>query len=47
MYALYDAYGFAHEEIAALFVAGFGSSMLFGTFAGSLSDTRGGRAPAA
>ena len=23
MYALYDAYGFKHEEIAALFVAGF------------------------
>ena len=22
MYALYDAYGFKHEEIAALFVAG-------------------------
>ena len=41
MYALYDAYGFAHEEIAALFVAGFGSSMLFGTFAGSLADTLG------
>ena len=41
MYALYDAYGFAHEEIAALFVAGFGSSMLFGTVAGSLADTLG------
>mmetsp|Transcript_10869 Transcript_10869/g.32951 ORF Transcript_10869/g.32951 Transcript_10869/m.32951 type:complete len:483 (+) Transcript_10869:123-1571(+) len=41
MYALYDAYGFKHEEIAALFVAGFGSSMLFGTVAGSLADTLG------
>ena len=26
MYALYDAYGFKHEEIAALFVAGFFSA---------------------
>jgi len=41
MYALYDAYGFEHEQIAALFVAGFGSSMLFGTVAGSLADTLG------
>ena len=41
MYALYDAYGFEHEQIAALFVAGFGSSMVFGTVAGSLADTLG------
>jgi len=41
MYALYDAYGFAHEDIAALFVAGFGSSAVFGTVAGSLADTMG------
>ena len=41
MYALYDAYGFKHEEIAALFVAGFGSSCVFGTFVGSLADSLG------
>jgi len=41
MYALYAAYGFEHEQIAALFVAGFGSSMIFGTFIGSLADTVG------
>jgi len=41
MYALYDAYGFSHDEIAALFVAGFGSSCVFGTFVGSLADTVG------
>mmetsp|Transcript_16100 Transcript_16100/g.21078 ORF Transcript_16100/g.21078 Transcript_16100/m.21078 type:complete len:526 (-) Transcript_16100:670-2247(-) len=41
MYALYDAYGYSHEEIAALFVAGFGSSAVFGTFVGSLADTIG------
>lgn len=41
MYALYAEYGFEHEQIASLFVAGFGSSMLFGTFAGSLADTIG------
>ena len=40
-YALYAEYGFEHEQIASLFVAGFGSSMLFGTFAGSLADTIG------
>ena len=41
MYALYDAYGFSHDEIAALFVAGFGSSCVFGTFVGALADTIG------
>lgn len=38
VYALYMVYGFTKDEIAALFVAGFLSSMLFGTFVGSLAD---------
>eukprot|EP00808_Paulinella_micropora_P024877 g56531.t1 len=41
VYALYDAYGFKKEDIATLFVAGFGSSMVFGTFIGSLADQMG------
>ncbi len=28
VYALYDYYGFEEEDIALLFVAGFGSSMV-------------------
>lgn len=41
VYALYDAYGFSKADIAVLFVAGFGSSMVFGTFVGSLADMLG------
>ena len=41
MYALYDSYGYSQEDIAVLFVAGFGSSMFFGTFVGSLADRLG------
>jgi MFS family permease len=41
VYALYDAYGFEKEQIAHLFIAGFGSSMLFGTFVGALADKYG------
>lgn len=41
VYALYMAYGFTKEDIAVLFVIGFGSSMLVGTFVGSLADTWG------
>eukprot|EP00937_MAST-01D_sp_MAST-1D-sp2_P003034 g3034.t1 len=41
VYALYKSYGYAQAEIAQLFVAGFGSSMLFGTFIGSLADQYG------
>ena len=41
MYALYAAYGFSQAEIAQLFVAGFGASMVFGTFVGALADTVG------
>jgi len=41
VYALYSSYGFSQEDIAVLFVAGFGSSMFFGTFIGSLADRLG------
>jgi MFS family permease len=41
VYALYDSYGFSSHDIATLFVAGFGSSMIFGTFAGALADRLG------
>ena len=34
VYSLYKHYGFTHEENALLFIIGFGSSMIFGTFAG-------------
>jgi predicted MFS family arabinose efflux permease len=42
VYALYSAYGFEQHEIAQLFVAGFGSSMIFGSFVGGIAD-QGGR----
>lgn len=38
MYALYDSYGMSKHDIELLFVAGFGSSVLFGTFIGSFAD---------
>jgi MFS family permease len=41
VYALYESYGFDQDAIAQLFVAGFGSSLIFGTFVGSLSDKYG------
>lgn len=41
VYALYSSYGFDQHDIAVLFVAGFGSSMIFGTFIGSLADRFG------
>ena len=41
VYALYSSYGFDQYDIAVLFVAGFGSSMIFGTFIGSLADRFG------
>uniref|UniRef100_A0A7S3PZA1 Molybdate-anion transporter n=1 Tax=Chaetoceros debilis TaxID=122233 RepID=A0A7S3PZA1_9STRA len=43
VYALYLEYGYSQHEIAQLFVAGFGSSMIFGTFIGGLADTFGRR----
>lgn len=38
VYALYESYGMSTHDIEVLFVAGFGSSMLFGTFIGSVAD---------
>lgn len=43
VYTLYKHYGFTHEQNAQLFIAGFGSSMIFGTFAGTLADKYGRR----
>ena len=42
VYALYSDYEFDQHEIAQLFVAGFGSSMVFGSFVGGIAD-QGGR----
>lgn len=41
VYALYAAYGFEGHEIAQLFVAGFGSSLIFGSFVGTVTDKFG------
>lgn len=38
VYALYCAYGYSKQEIAQLFVAGFGASLVFGCFVGPLVD---------
>jgi hypothetical protein len=38
VYALYDAYKMSKHDIEVLFVAGFGSSMIFGTVVGSFAD---------
>lgn len=43
VYALYMDYGFQQHEIAQLFVAGFGSSMIFGSFVGGMADWGGRR----
>ena len=41
VYQLYSEYGFKENQIALLFVTGFGSSFLFGTFTGPLADKYG------
>ncbi|KAF4350889.1 hypothetical protein F8388_008071 [Cannabis sativa] len=41
VYYLYSTYGFGKGENGQLFIAGFGSSMLFGTIVGSLADKQG------
>lgn len=41
VYALYVYYGYDKGDIGKLFIAGFGSSMLFGTIVGSLADRYG------
>ena len=43
VYALYMDYGFQQHEIAQLFVAGFASSMIFGSFVGGMADWGGRR----
>ena len=43
MYALYQHYGYDRGDIGRLFIAGFGSSMVFGTFIGSMGDKYGRR----
>nr|XP_002129829.1 molybdate-anion transporter [Ciona intestinalis] len=43
VYALYQHYGMSSHQIDILFVAGFGSSMIFGTFVGSVADKFGRR----
>ena len=43
VYALYSDYGYSQHEIAVLFVAGFGSSMVFGSFIGGMADWGGRR----
>jgi MFS family permease len=41
VYQLYVSYGFTQQQIAELFVCGFGSSMVVGTFVGGLADKLG------
>jgi MFS transporter, MFS domain-containing protein family, molybdate-anion transporter len=41
VYALYTEYGFDKAAIGQLFIAGFGSSAVFGTFVGSIADKYG------
>ena len=41
VYELYVSYGFSQQQIAELFVCGFGSSAIVGTFVGGLADKLG------
>ena len=41
VYRLYSEYGFQENQIAILFLNGFGSSFTFGTFTGPLADKFG------
>ena len=41
VYSLYESYGFGVSQIGVLFIAGFGSSLVFGTIVGSLADRFG------
>eukprot|EP00271_Cylindrocystis_brebissonii_P002633 TRINITY_DN133_c0_g1_i3.p1 TRINITY_DN133_c0_g1~~TRINITY_DN133_c0_g1_i3.p1 ORF type:complete len:447 (+),score=95.66 TRINITY_DN133_c0_g1_i3:116-1456(+) len=41
VYALYAHYNYSRGDIGRLFIAGFGSSMVFGTVVGSLADKYG------
>jgi len=44
VYALYAAYGFSKGDIGVLFIAGFGSSLVFGTVVGGFADRFGRKA---
>jgi MFS family permease len=41
VYRLYSFYGFSRQDNGILFIAGFGSSLVFGTWAGPIADTYG------
>jgi hypothetical protein len=41
VYNLYSYYGFSRADNGVLFIAGFGSSLIFGTWAGPIADTYG------
>lgn len=41
VYRLYEHYGFTREDNGMLFIAGFGSSLIFGTWAGPMADKYG------
>jgi MFS family permease len=43
VYALYAHYEFSKQQIALLFIFGFGASAVFGTYAGEMSDKYGRR----
>lgn len=43
VYALYAHYQFSKQQIALLFIFGFGASAVFGTFAGEMADKYGRR----
>lgn len=43
VYALYESYNMTKHQIEILFIAGFGSSMFFGTIIGSFADKYGRR----
>eukprot|EP00878_Enallax_costatus_P024001 GHUV01025585.1.p1 GENE.GHUV01025585.1~~GHUV01025585.1.p1 ORF type:complete len:450 (+),score=83.20 GHUV01025585.1:329-1678(+) len=43
VYALYEKYGYSPAQIGQLFIAGFGSSLVVGTFVGAMADRLGRR----
>ncbi|KAF5825550.1 molybdate-anion transporter MOT2, partial [Dunaliella salina] len=46
IYALYEHYRYKVGDIGRLFIAGFGSSMVFGTLVGAMADKYGRRGAA-
>jgi len=41
LYRLYEEYGFLHEQIAALYMVGYGTAMIAGPLMGGLADRHG------